>query len=685
MGVVYEVKDRDMRQLLGTEVNMVLCDANYQNVDTLRLVSDKYGRVTGKFALPETGLLGNYIVRMMNVSGDSREYGSVSVEVADYKSPTFFVTTDGTEGDYRIGDVVRIKGKAVTYSGMPVSGASVKYDVRYIALRWLNRGVNANYGGETTTGADGTFIVELPTEGLRGTRYAFGGYELTVAVTGQSGETQEAPAVWFSLGQAYSINASLPSAADASDGVKDFAVRVLDIAGNPVKRTVYYRISEYEEGKEKENAVIASGEFESPVFRFDANSLKSGRYSFKFSLNKDFKDDKYSQTANSIMTIYRMNDENPPYATPLWTPKERIVADRGVSKVKINVGSSYPDSWIFMQIADCKKVIRRSWLRVDGGISEIEVPAPADNDRIEVTFAGTHDFDRKMACVTVIPYVQTENVKIKTVSFRDRITPGARESWKFNFTLDNGALAGIPVAAVMSNKALNALMPFKWNFNPYASSGYGIIGNFQWGFLSGDGNWRVSMSKPIYGGVSKNQYPEWDMYGLQLYGAEGMLRNIRVRGAKSKESLNSMVLTSRSVTDEMKLAESGVEDSADEVFHCVEQAPAFATGAVAQESAMGGGALERQPEPVMRQVDCPLAFFMPQLVTDANGDAEVDFTVPQFNGTWQFQIMGYTEEMKGTVAVMNAVASKPVMAQMNAPRFVRTGDNVSVAAMLYNN
>ena len=129
----------------------------------------------------------------------------------------------------------------------------------------------------------------------------------------------------------------------------------MDIAGNPVKRTVYYRISEYENDKEKENAVIASGEFESPVFRFDVNSLKSGRYSFKFSLNKDFKDDKNSQTANSIMTIYRMNDANPPYATPLWTPKERIVADKGVSKIKINVGSSYSDSWIFMQIADCEK------------------------------------------------------------------------------------------------------------------------------------------------------------------------------------------------------------------------------------------------------------------------------------------------------------------------------------------
>ena len=29
MGVVYEVKEREMRQLPGTEVKLVLCDANY--------------------------------------------------------------------------------------------------------------------------------------------------------------------------------------------------------------------------------------------------------------------------------------------------------------------------------------------------------------------------------------------------------------------------------------------------------------------------------------------------------------------------------------------------------------------------------------------------------------------------------------------------------------------------------
>ena len=112
MGVVYEVKEREMRQLPGTEVKMILCDANYQNADTLLLVSDKYGRVAGEVHPSGIRTARQLCSKMMNVSGDSREYGSVSVEVADYKSPTFFVTTDGTEDDYRIGDVVRIKGKS---------------------------------------------------------------------------------------------------------------------------------------------------------------------------------------------------------------------------------------------------------------------------------------------------------------------------------------------------------------------------------------------------------------------------------------------------------------------------------------------------------------------------------------------------------------------------------------------
>ncbi len=689
LGILYTRDGNELRQLPETKVKAELMDANWQSVDTAQFVSDKFGRIYGKFAIPESGLLGQYVVEISD--DDNSEIAQGYFEVADYKSPTFYVVTEGTEGSYQIGDTIKIKGKASTYSGMPVSGGVVKYNIRYMPLRWLSANVNATYGGEATTEADGSFVISLPTEGLRNTRFAFGGYRLNVTVTNPAGETQEAPGVFFSLGEAYSINATIPEKICTDDGMQTFNVRVNDIVGKPVKKTVYYKI--FKTGDK--SSVIKEGKFESPRFEFDPSLLASGRYTIKFSLDKDFKA-KNEGTAEANIIIYRKNDKRPPYETSLWIPEDNIVADKGAKSVKVKIGSAYNDSWILVQISDCNKVISREWLKVNDAITAIEVPAPADNDRVTVTVSGMHDFTQNIQFVTVIPYTQTEQVKIAAESFRDRITPGAREQWKFKFTMTDNALVGLPVSAVMSNKALNAIVPFAWNFNPMGSIYYNTVGNVQPMYFDNGGRWNLPLTKVMYGGMDRVTYPTWDLYGLALYAGSGRLSNLRIRGGGVKEELQevmptSLVVKKSAIRDEMKDEESEtvVEDR---VY--MASAQVYTTGAVLNESAVvnsadngtstnGEGGLKKE-EP-LREIDMPLAFFMPQMITDADGDVMVDFTVPQFNGTWQFQIMGYTEDMRGAVSVMDAVASKPVMVQMNAPRFVRTGDKVSIAAMLYNN
>ena len=41
----------------------------------------------------------------------------------------------------------------------------------------------------------------------------------------------------------------------------------------------------------------------------------------------------------------------------------------------------------------------------------------------------------------------------------------------------------------------------------------------------------------------------------------------------------------------------------------------------------------------------PLAWFKPNLSTDADGVVEISFTAPDFNTTWQLQMLGYNYEM----------------------------------------
>lgn len=672
LGVVYSQKDRDLDMRPRVKVSAILRDANYQKVDSLDLITDEFGRVTGKLKIPDTGLLGTFRLILADGNDRNNEYGSTSVEVAEYKAPTFHVTTEGAEGNYKIGDMVKIKGKAMTYSGMPVAGATVKYDIRFITLPWLDAGENASYGGEASTDGNGSFTIELPTEGLRNTPYAFGGYILNVSVTNQAGETQQAPASSFSLGTAYTLQADLPDKIDASKGEQTYAVRVFDITDKPVKRTVYYKITTFEDGKN----VIASGEFESPVFKFNAASIPSGKYMIEFSLDKDGKSTAGEPNENSVAVIYRENETTVPYKTPLWIPESRIVADRDAKSVKIKVGSAFADSYIFMQTADCDKVLEERWLKVDAGTTEVEVPVPAADNRLTVRFAAMRYFDKESGNVSVIPAVQLEQLNIKAESFRDRIVPGARESWKFNFSMAGKPMSFIPVAAVMTDKALNDIAPFAWRFNPASDIPYGSEGGIQW-FYGNTASWSVQLGRISSYGAAGVAYPLWNMYGYSFYGGGRMYKNmIRIRGAAPSPGL----MMADSVNNEMKEeADMVLEES---VTSSANMDMSTATGAEAP--AEDDGAKE-QEKTELRQISCPLAFFMPSLETDADGNATVEFAVPDFNGTWQLQIAGYAPDMKGAVSILDAVASKPVMASMNAPRFVRTGDTASIAAMLYNN
>ena len=672
MGVVYSVKDREMRQAPDTRVLMSLFDANGQQVDTVGLVCDRFGRVSGRFAIPQSGLLGGYSVAMRGADGRKRELARAYVQVAEYKSPTFFVTVTGTEGNYALGDTVRIKGKVTTYSGMPVGGAAVNFDVRYIPVWWMNAYNNASYGGKATAGADGSFVIELPTEGLRGTRYAFGGYELRVTATNPAGETQEAPAEYFSLGEAYRISPSLPETLFADKGVQTFPVKVSDITGAPVRKKVYYRIADYSDAKK----IIASGSFESPEFKLDPAQLPSGRYVVKFSLNEDFRNTDGNRVTTVPVVVYRADDKSVPYASPIWIPQHTIVVPDGAGKVKVPFGTSYDDSYLFVQIADCDKVLSREWMHVDAGMRDIEVDAPAANGNVTVTITGVRDFEKQIVTVHVIPRIQTESVKIKAETFRDRITPGARENWKFSFSFCDRQLAGIPVAAVMSNEALNALAPFRWSFDPASSIGYATRGSLMWQNFNNGSYWDMSLNSAKYVNVKNIIFPFWNFYGYDLYSGRHVYyalkrsaSGVRLMGTgavvREAEVVNEAFASAPKMAD-MKSADVVTEEAAD-------------------AEADTGGSAPRGEDTVMREVECPLAFFMPTLVTDADGCAVVDFTVPQFNGTWQLQVMGYTADMRGNVAVMNSVASKPVMAQINAPRFARTGDRISVSAMLYNN
>ena len=124
------------------------------------VTTDDFGTATADFELPKSGLTGRFsiIARYGN-------NGSTFFNVEEYKRPTFEVEFDKYEKKYAVGDTIKVKGRAKSYSGVPVQGAKVEYSINSRMALWWWSSENSNEqltSGEVTTDDKGEFEISLP-------------------------------------------------------------------------------------------------------------------------------------------------------------------------------------------------------------------------------------------------------------------------------------------------------------------------------------------------------------------------------------------------------------------------------------------------------------------------------------------------------------------------------------------
>ncbi len=677
-------KGHEASLLTDTEARVVMLDANWNPVDTLNLKTDKWGRCDGTFQLPTDGLLGRYSINVSFPEKKSAsQVASTGFQVAEYKAPGFFVTVESVgDGEYEPGSTIRFKGEVKTWAGMPLNDAAVNYTIRWNPWwRWYDGGdSNATYGATAVTDPEGKFEIELPTANLKGTRFERGLFTLTASVTSQAGETQSSPDLRFALGEALSVRPSFGDKIEVKGDTVKFNVPVYDMLDHPVSKPVAYSIINIADGKR-----VAGGTFRSPLLRVPARTLPSGEYKLTFDVAPD-------TTRTTVQTVvWRANDEKVPCQTPLWVPENEITVADGAAKAKVTVGSSYLDSWIFCQVADEKGIVERKWYPVGGRNRVIEVDAPQDGGRRWVSLSGMHDLDNSIKTVTLIPEASTRRMEVKASSFRDKVSAGDKEKWVFEFSVKDELQKEIPAMAVLSNKALNAVADFKWNFSLYNANWWNRtrLSSYSGGSRSVTGNFSVL---PKHSDMDLS-FPTWQTYNMWLSGSYGS--NIRIRGTRmmksamsagtdgvaeveAEEVLATVHLTSLAIADA-----AAPEPMANGMALKEEAVMADSEADAGVVTSAAGGSAQEVEKP--RPVEMPLAFFMPRLLSDADGRVNVEFEVPNFNTTWQFQIAGYNRDLLSAGMMLDAVASKPVMVQLNQPRYLRTGDKAEVTATLFNN
>src|SRR5690606_22749138 len=78
------------------------------------------------------------------------------------------------------------------------------------------------------------------------------------------------------------------------------------------------------------------------------------------------------------------------------------------------------------------------------------------------------------------------------------------------------------------------------------------------------------------------------------------------------------------------------------------------------------------------------AFFYPFLKSDQEGMYTIDFTMPDALTSWKFLAFAHTKDLHYTVMEDKVVSQKDLMIQLNAPRFVRKGDEIYLNARVSN-
>lgn len=656
--------NRSRNAATGLRLEVDLTDANDEDVDSVFVVTDRYGRAFGTFALPTDGLSGNFT---LTVYLDDKKYddlATVEVPVSDYRMPVFEITDLSAVRDTPARGDVSISGRAVTYSGMPVADARVDIHVNE-ALRWRWWSTIDDLGSiEAETDATGRFTAILTDEFLK--KSDGHDFRADITVTAASGETATASKP-FTNGRQYLINISGRKFLRAETRTM-LPVSVCDANGENADIELRWKLTETDGGN-----VVASGKCRSLRPIADLDRVHGGKYT----LTVEAADSLLADASHEDFLVYNVELCSLPKGFSLLVDEERVQTDAS-GRAAFRYGVAKDNTWLYAVLCTGQKIVEIEVQKRDKGFRHLSLDLPADaNSGVLRIFTIRDGLLRSFAVDIKRP--EPRALRISGESFRDRLTPGATEQWNLHITAADGKPVEAAMTATMYSHSLDALARLSWPKQ--------FLIEDNWPRLSLDymsaGKSRTDISSEL------RTLRELSLNIPAFRYLSGPLGNVYIRGSR-KMAANGVMRQRLAVAEDTE--EDGVVmESADMA------APMMAGNVVPSHSpledeevlAVAYGYSEAEPKPDnnfdYRDADVAEAFWMPDLASAPDGSLEMSFRLPDANTTWRMQALAWTEDMKAGTLIRDFVANKPVMVQPNLPRFLRAGDKARILATVYNN
>ena len=724
-GLVVEFGEKNLPKILPNrdKIQVTFNDANGQKISTQSLATNEFGTFNGSFVAPTAGLLGQ-----MSIQTDLN--GQVELRVEEYKRPKFDVTFKPIEVSYRINDMVTVKGESKAFAGNNIDGAKVKFrvtrSVRYPDWFWrwcyyrpIPRGeAQEIVTGETVTNADGNFIFTfkaLPDRSELPKNKPEFNYVITADVTDINGETHSQTTTVTVGYIAMTADIEMPEQVDFNN-FKNIKIVTKNLNGQPEKAkgtlTVHALISpkrvfnerfwtkpkvylmekaEYvrlfpqyayenedlmQNWKKKTKAFSTNFDTEKTsaieLGKLDKTTWEPGAYSVTLKTQ-----DKFGEAIEVIkyFTLYRLRDKLIPTNQNSFIVSGQPTHEPGDTAM-VHIGTAADKIKVLFEIERHGEIVNSQWVDVTK-FEHLDFPI-LENDRGNIHCHISYIKNNRAYSETqtiLVPW-SNKDLKIEYATFRDKLEPGAEDTWQIKILGNKKEKVVAEMLATMYDESLDQFVSHNWNLSlfptSYASKKPQII-SFQAVQAQ-----LLQLNWYNYGGenFSEKTYDYLNWFG-------GLLVNL-ITGSRRNEG--DYLMDGVRIPAPMMQTSAKMKRSA---------APAEMTADA--EIAATGASLPPPPEVEDKNVTKSdfsgvqirknlneTVFFLPNLMTDAEGNIILKFKMNEALTRWKFLGLAHTKDLKFGLTQRSIVTQKELMIVPNPPRFLRESDTIELTAKINN-
>jgi len=693
-------------------LTVVLKDVNYQKVSELKVVTNEFGSFSGSFTAPKGRLTGRMQIVPYGVSGFT------TIRVEEYKRPKFKVVLEKPLKPGKLGELIEILGKAVTYSGAPVDFAKVRFRVVRQGkfppwCFWFFRNTISSPAreiahGRIKTDSKGKFIVKfkaVPDKKYSEKYDPTFTYKIMVDVTDSTGETRSARTNvvlgYRTLKLTLNVQEPLFSGKEFGINIKSSTLNNVPEGTNGVIRI--YKLKEPDKPYRKSywnrsNIEGLNDPFvkawqlwpvETKVVEKEFSTIKENPLNIRLSLGSglykvvcEAKDTnkKPIKAIQPLMILPSADTKKFSIKLPFVAYQKKSVVEVG-DTAEFYIGTGYNSGHFYIELEEYKGITRRIFTPKDNTYTVFKVPVTEDmrgGFAVHIIFvkenrAYIRDFN------VDVPW-DNKDLELSFHTFHSKLLPGQSDTWVIQVKGKKAKIKAAEMVATLYDASLDMFCKHdyrKWSIfrrfysserNRFVNSArrLGVWSNTWNRYVKVPSRTCIQFPSEIITNFAGFMYLDYGFKARAEF--KGRLRSAPQGFARVKRKARK-AKAMEDVVEKEKLEEA---DAAG--------APPKKNGKESQET---GEEIDLSKVKIRKNLN-ETAFFYPHLIMDEDGIVKIQFKMPEALTTWKFLGFAHGKGCESGVIRAETITQKKLMVSPNPPRFLREGDLIEFTAKVIN-